>query len=107
MQISREDLETLRLIRAFGRIQDPETRREIIELAESKADTSADKPSDEPQYHSVDGFLGHAGLAFVSACLEGNRLQRIVFLGRQVVATDLGDELALFLLKERNLLVQS
>jgi len=47
MQYSREDFETLRLLRAFGKIQDPEKRREIIELVESKADTSNENPDDE------------------------------------------------------------
>jgi hypothetical protein len=37
MEYSREDFETLRLLRAFGKIQDPQKRREIIELVESKA----------------------------------------------------------------------
>ena len=47
MEFSREDFETLRLLRAFGKIQDPEKRREIIELVESKADTSNENPDDE------------------------------------------------------------
>jgi hypothetical protein len=47
MEYSREDFETLRLLRAFGKIQDPQKRREIIELVESKAATSKDDPQDE------------------------------------------------------------
>jgi hypothetical protein len=47
MEYSREDFEILRLLRAFGKIQDPQKRREIIELAESKAATSKDDPQDE------------------------------------------------------------
>ena len=38
MQYSREDFETLRLLRAFGKIQDPEKRRAIIEMVEIKAE---------------------------------------------------------------------
>jgi hypothetical protein len=34
MTFKREDLETLRLIRAFVKITDPEKRREIIALVE-------------------------------------------------------------------------
>jgi hypothetical protein len=47
MQYSREDFETPRLLRAFGKIQDPEKRREVIELVESKADTSNENPDDK------------------------------------------------------------
>jgi hypothetical protein len=47
MEYSREDFETLRLLRAFGKIQDPQKRREIIELVESRAATSKDNPQDE------------------------------------------------------------
>jgi hypothetical protein len=47
MEYSREDFETLRLLRAFGKVQDPQRRREIIELVESKADTSNEDPDDE------------------------------------------------------------
>jgi hypothetical protein len=34
MTVKREDLETLRLLRAFVRIADSEKRREIIELVQ-------------------------------------------------------------------------
>ena len=37
MTVKREDLETLRLIRAFVKITDPEKRREIIKLVEKAA----------------------------------------------------------------------
>jgi hypothetical protein len=37
MTFKREDLETLRLIRAFIKITDPEKRREIIALVEKVA----------------------------------------------------------------------
>ena len=47
MQYSREDFETLRLLRAFGKIQDPEKRREIIKLVERQAGTSNENPDDE------------------------------------------------------------
>jgi hypothetical protein len=47
MEFSREDFETLRLLRAFGKIQDPKKRREIIKLVESKADSPKDEPEDE------------------------------------------------------------
>jgi hypothetical protein len=46
MTIKREDLETLRLIRAFVKITDAEQRREIIELVEKALPTTeGDKPS--------------------------------------------------------------
>jgi len=44
MTVKREDLETLRLIRAFVKITDPKKRREIIELVEKVAKED-DKPS--------------------------------------------------------------
>ena len=47
MQDSREDFETLRLLRAFRKIQDPEKRRAIIEMVESKADPSSEGSDDE------------------------------------------------------------
>jgi hypothetical protein len=47
MEFSREDFETLRLLRAFSRIQDPQQRREILELVESKAAASKDDPENE------------------------------------------------------------
>jgi hypothetical protein len=47
MKYSREDFETLRLLRAFGKIQDPQKRREILELMESKAATPQDDPNNE------------------------------------------------------------
>jgi hypothetical protein len=47
MEYSRADFETLRLLRAFGKIHDPQKRREIIELVESKAETSNEDPDDE------------------------------------------------------------
>jgi hypothetical protein len=47
MQYSREDFETLRLLRAFGKIQDAEKRRQIIKLVERKAGTSNENPDDE------------------------------------------------------------
>jgi hypothetical protein len=34
-------------LRAFGKIHDPQKRREIIELVESKAETSNEDPDDE------------------------------------------------------------
>jgi hypothetical protein len=48
MQYSREDFETLRLLRAFGKIRNAETRREIIKLVQRKAGTSNANPDDEP-----------------------------------------------------------
>jgi hypothetical protein len=47
MQYSREDFETLRLLRAFGKIQDAEKRRQIIKLVERKAAASNENPDDE------------------------------------------------------------
>jgi hypothetical protein len=47
MQDSREDFETLRLLRAFRKIQDPEKRRAIIEIVEIKADPSSEGSDDE------------------------------------------------------------
>ena len=38
MSYKREDIEALRLLRAFSRIQDPAKRREILELVEKAAD---------------------------------------------------------------------
>jgi len=48
-RISREDFETLRLLRAFGRIQDPQKRREILELVENEAAAPKDDSDDEPR----------------------------------------------------------
>jgi hypothetical protein len=45
MDFKPEDFEMLRL-RAFGKISDPARRREIIELAETKAQKP--KPDSEP-----------------------------------------------------------
>jgi hypothetical protein len=42
----REDIETLRLLRAFSKIQDPAKRREILELAEKAA---SPKPDEQPR----------------------------------------------------------
>jgi hypothetical protein len=39
MTIAREEIETLRLLRAFARIKDSAKRREIIELVEAAART--------------------------------------------------------------------
>jgi hypothetical protein len=47
MEYSREDFETLRLLRAFGKISDPQKRREIIELVEGKAAAPNDDPDNE------------------------------------------------------------
>ena len=47
MQDSPEDFETLRLLRAFGKIQDPEKRRAIIATVESKANSSNEGSDDE------------------------------------------------------------
>jgi hypothetical protein len=47
MEYSRADFETLRLLRAFGKIHDPQKRREIIELVESEAESSNEDPDDE------------------------------------------------------------
>jgi len=47
MEHSREDFETLRLLRAFSKIQDPQKRRKIIELLENKAAASKENPDDE------------------------------------------------------------
>jgi hypothetical protein len=49
MEFSREDFETLRLLRAFGRIQDPQKRREILELVENEAAAPKDASDDEPR----------------------------------------------------------
>jgi len=49
MEFSREDFETLRLLRAFGRIQDPQKRREILELVENEAAAPKDDSDDEPR----------------------------------------------------------
>ena len=37
MSYKREDIEALRLLRAFSKIQDPTKRREILELVEKAA----------------------------------------------------------------------
>jgi hypothetical protein len=47
MEYSREDFEILRLLRAFWRIQDPQKRREILELVENEAATPHDDPNNE------------------------------------------------------------
>jgi hypothetical protein len=47
MEFSREDFETLRLLRAFGKIKDPQKRREILELVESRASAPNDDPDNE------------------------------------------------------------
>jgi hypothetical protein len=50
MEYSREDFETLRLLRAFGKIQDPQKRHEILELVENEAAApKKDDPDDEPR----------------------------------------------------------
>jgi hypothetical protein len=49
MEYSREDFETLRLLRAFGKIQDPQKRREILELVENLIAAPNDAPDDEPR----------------------------------------------------------
>jgi hypothetical protein len=43
MNLDRKDLETLRLLRAFVRITDPQKRRKIIELVEKSAPPKADE----------------------------------------------------------------
>jgi hypothetical protein len=45
MTVKREDLETLRLLRAFVKITDPEKRREIIALVEKAALPKTDEQS--------------------------------------------------------------
>jgi hypothetical protein len=45
MSITRKDLETLRLLRAFVRITDPQKRKEIIELVEKSAPRKSDERS--------------------------------------------------------------
>ena len=45
MDYKREDLETLRLLRAFSKIQDPAKRREILELVEKAASSKPDEQS--------------------------------------------------------------
>ena len=45
MSITRKDLETLRLLRAFVRITDPQKREEIIELVEKSAPRKSDERS--------------------------------------------------------------
>src|ERR1700682_4626890 len=49
MEYSREVFETLRLLRAFGKIQDPQKRREILELVENEAAAPKDDSDDEPR----------------------------------------------------------
>jgi hypothetical protein len=44
MDYKKEDLETLRLLRAFHKIKDAEMRREIVKLVEKHA--AARKPDD-------------------------------------------------------------
>jgi hypothetical protein len=44
MDHKREDIETLRSIRAFSKISDSAKRREILELAEKYAPPKADEP---------------------------------------------------------------
>jgi hypothetical protein len=43
MSVRREDIETLRLLRAFARINDPAKRREILELVKTRAKDDPDK----------------------------------------------------------------
>jgi hypothetical protein len=45
MGYKREDIETLRLLRAFYRIRDPAKRREILELVENAASPKPDETS--------------------------------------------------------------
>jgi hypothetical protein len=45
MDFRREDIEALRLLRAFARITEPDKRRRIIELAEKAAPA---KPDEQP-----------------------------------------------------------
>jgi len=48
MGYKREDLEALRLLKAFSKIQDPAKRREILELVERAASANPDnRPVDE------------------------------------------------------------
>jgi len=49
MEYSHENFEALRLLRAFTKIQDPQKRREILELVESSAAPPQDEPDDEPR----------------------------------------------------------
>jgi hypothetical protein len=47
MEFSWEDILTLRLLRAFAKIKDPQTRREILAVVESKARAQNDDPNSE------------------------------------------------------------
>ena len=49
MTFAREDIETLRLLRAFTKITDPLKRREIIALVESKAAERTSDDEEEPK----------------------------------------------------------
>jgi len=42
MTHKREDFETLRLLRAFSKIQDPAKRREILDLVEKAASSKSE-----------------------------------------------------------------
>jgi hypothetical protein len=45
MDFKREDLEALRLLRAFAKVTDPDERREIVARAEKSA---LSKPDEQP-----------------------------------------------------------
>ena len=49
MDIKREDIEALRLLRAFARIADPDKRREIIERAEKSVPPKPDEQPPQPR----------------------------------------------------------
>jgi hypothetical protein len=48
MQYSPKDFETLRLLKAFGKIRDAEKRREILDLVERNAGAPAENSDDGP-----------------------------------------------------------
>jgi hypothetical protein len=66
MEHSREDFETLRLLRAFGKIQDPQKRREIIELACHGSKSPA--PIDEEAQLAAAGGARQATAAVTRKC---------------------------------------
>jgi hypothetical protein len=73
MEYSREDFETLRLLRAFSKIQDPQKRREIIELLENKAAAPKENPDDEQPKPSHRPAIWLRGQACVSCQHDANR----------------------------------
>ncbi len=50
MTVRREDIETLRLLRAFAKIKDRAKRRELIELVENLAPTKAVSDDEQPNH---------------------------------------------------------